>query len=174
MDEGYIKLYRSLLKWEWIDNPNVLTLFIHCLLRANYQDTRWQGIELKKGSFVTSYDKLSKATGLTIKQVRNGIAKLEQSGEIRADKGQGKKPTIISVCKYEQYQQGQIKGTLRADKGHIEGTKGATDNNIKNINNINNNPYSNYIYNARESLNVVQSKPEKKIFADKVRVSKAW
>jgi hypothetical protein len=33
---GYIKLYRSLLKWEWYDDSNVFRVFMHLLLTANY------------------------------------------------------------------------------------------------------------------------------------------
>lgn len=145
MNEGFIKLYRSLLKWEWIDEPNVLVLFIHCLLRANYQDTKYHGIDVERGTFITSYSKLSDATGLTVKQVRNALDKLIQTGEVRAELGQGKKYTIIRVCNYDKFQEGKA----RAELGQSEGTTRATDNNIKNINNINNIPYSNYIYNKR-------------------------
>lgn len=129
MENGFIKLYRSLLKWEWIDEPNVLVLFIHCLLRANYQDAKYHGIDVERGTFITSYSKLSDATGLTIKQVRNALAKLIQTGEIRAELGQGKKYTIIRVCNYDKFQEGKV----RAELGQSEGTTRATDKNIKNI-----------------------------------------
>lgn len=129
MENGFIKLYRSLLKWEWIDEPNVLVLFIHCLLRANYQNAKYHGIDVERGTFITSYSKLSDATGLTIKQVRNALAKLIQTGEIRAELGQGKKYTIIRVCNYDKFQEGKV----RAELGQSEGTTRATDKNIKNI-----------------------------------------
>lgn len=129
MENGFIKLYRSLLKWEWIDEPNVLVLFIHCLLRANYQNAKYHGIDVERGTFITSYSKLSDATGLTIKQVRNALAKLIQTGEIKAELGQGKKYTIIRVCNYDKFQEGKV----RAELGQSEGTTRATDKNIKNI-----------------------------------------
>lgn len=129
MENGFIKLYRSLLKWEWIDEPNVLVLFIHCLLRANYQNTKYHGIDVERGTFITSYSKLSDATGLSIKQVRNALNKLIQTGEVRAELGQGKKYTIIRVCNYDKFQEGKA----RAELGQSEGTTRATDKNIKNI-----------------------------------------
>lgn len=148
MNEGFIKLYRSLLKWEWIDEPNVLVLFVHCLLRANYQDTKYHGIDVERGTFITSYSKLSDATGLTVKQVRSALDRLIQTGEVRAELGQGKKYTIIRVCNYDKFQEGKV----RAELGQSEGTTRATD---KNINNINNTPYSNYIYNTRAREGVI-------------------
>ena len=131
MENGFIKLYRSLLKWEWIDEPNVLVLFIHCLLRANYQNTKYHGIDVERGTFITSYSKLSDATGLSIKQVRNALNKLIQTGEVRAELGQGKKYTIIRVCNYDKFQEGKV----RAELGQSEGKTRATDKNIKNIKN---------------------------------------
>lgn len=150
MNEGYIKLYRSLLKWEWIDTPNVLVLFVHCLLRANYQDTKWHGIEIKRGELITSYSKLAKFTGLSVQQVRTSLDKLKETGEVVTKSQQGSKHTIIRVCNYDKYQ-GQQTFNKEITKYQQSGNKVVTtDNNIKNINNINNTPNSNYIYNARE------------------------
>ena len=104
MENGFIKLYRSLLKWEWIDNPNVLTVFIHCLLLANHQDNRWHGVLVERGTFITSISKFSKSTGLTPQQVRTALKKLSKSGEVVTKSQQGAKYTIIRVCNYEKFQ----------------------------------------------------------------------
>ena len=77
--EGWVKLHRSLFDWEWYDDIETFRLFIHCLLKANHKDANWRGKEIRKGSFITSYNKLSKETGLSIKVVRNRLKKLEKS-----------------------------------------------------------------------------------------------
>ena len=41
--EGWIKLHRQILDWEWYDDINVKVLFLHLLLTANYEDKKWQG-----------------------------------------------------------------------------------------------------------------------------------
>ena len=104
MENGFIKLYRSLLKWEWIDNPNVLSVFIHCLLHANHQDNKWHGVLVERGTFITSISKLSQNTGLTPQQVRTALKKLSKSGEVVTKSQQGAKYTIIRVCNYEKFQ----------------------------------------------------------------------
>ena len=31
---GYVRLYRDILFWQWYKNPNVFRLYIHLLLKA--------------------------------------------------------------------------------------------------------------------------------------------
>lgn len=42
MIEGYIKIYRQLLEWEWYDDIPTKVLFIHCLLKANFRDYKYR------------------------------------------------------------------------------------------------------------------------------------
>lgn len=99
----YLKLYYKFLEWEWHDNPNVLSLFIHCLLKANRTDNNWQGITIKKGSFVTSYENLSKLTGLSIQQVRTALDKLKLTNEITYKST--RQYSIITVNNWNEYQE---------------------------------------------------------------------
>ena len=99
---GYIKLYRKMLNWEWYTNIPVRILFEHCLLKANYQDKNWQGIIIKKGSFVTSYEKLSIETTLTVRQIRTAINKLKMTNELTIKTNN--KYSIISINNWDSYQ----------------------------------------------------------------------
>ena len=53
MDGGFIKIDRGILDWEWYSDINTTRLFIHLILKANWKDGRFQGQEIKRGSFVT-------------------------------------------------------------------------------------------------------------------------
>lgn len=79
---GYIKLWRSLLKWEWYSDVNVSRLFIHLLLTANYEDTTWRGETIHRGQRLTSVAKLAEETGLTTKEVRTALGKLTRTNEL--------------------------------------------------------------------------------------------
>jgi type III secretory pathway component EscV len=79
---GFVKIHRKLLTWEWYSDINVRVLFFHCLLRANHKKAKWQGIELKAGQFVTSFEHLAKECGLTIQQTRTALNKLKLTHEI--------------------------------------------------------------------------------------------
>lgn len=102
MSEGFIKIYRQLLEWEWYTDVNTKTLFLHCLLKANYKTKKYQKNTVKKGSFVTSLESLSKETGLTIQQTRTALNHLVSTGEITSKSTSRNR--IITVVNYDKYQ----------------------------------------------------------------------
>lgn len=102
MAEPFIKLYKKMLKWEWYDDLNTKVLFIHCLLRANWQDTKWHGVTLKPGQFITSLETLSKETKLSVRQVRVALSHLKMTGEVTDFRQANYR--IITVVKWGDYQ----------------------------------------------------------------------
>lgn len=116
--DGFIKIHRQITEWEWYKDTTVKILFLHCLLRANREDKNWQGKIIKKGSFVTSYEKLSFETGLTYKQVRLALDKLKRTGEV-AHEGQTSY-SIITVKNWDKFQcEGRQQGRQRATNKNI-------------------------------------------------------
>ena len=78
----YIKLYRSLEKWGWYTDSNTKSLFLHCLIKANYKDKEFLGKVVEAGSFITSINHLSLETGLSFQQIRTCIKNLVKTNEI--------------------------------------------------------------------------------------------
>lgn len=101
--EGWIKIHRSLLDWEWYSDTNCVRLALHFLLKANYQPKKWQGITIVRGQLVTSRGQLSEETGLSQMQIRTTIDKLDKCGFIT--KSATSKYTIVTICNYDSYQQ---------------------------------------------------------------------
>lgn len=141
---GFIVIYRDILNWEWYTDVNTAHLFVHCILKANHTDANWRGAEIKRGSFITSLQSLSTETGLTVKQVRNSLEKLEKTGEVA--NCSTSKYRIITVKNYDMYQnegkqkgkqEGKVRANKRASKGQGEGKQRATNNNDNNKNNDN-------------------------------------
>lgn len=122
---GFIKVARKMLTWEWYTDINVKVLFFHLLLKANWCEGRFQGYVVPRGSLVTSVDALCTETGLSIKQVRTAMAKLEKTGEV--GKQTTSKFTIISITHYALYQ----------DERQTKGNTGATIEEYKNTMHIN-------------------------------------
>ena len=99
---GFVKIYRSFLDWEWWDDKNTFRLFMTILLLANWKDKKWHGKVIPRGSFWTSLESLSKKSGLTLKQTRTSLNKLIATGEV-ASKG-ANDGRLITVVNYDVYQ----------------------------------------------------------------------
>jgi len=102
MAEAFVKLYKKMLAWEWYDDINTKVLFLHCLLKANWKPTRWHGVELEPGQFVTSLPTLAEETQLSVRQVRVALDHLNMTGEVTS-KCQSKY-RIITVNSWSEYQ----------------------------------------------------------------------
>lgn len=101
-DEGFIKLYRKMLNWEWYTDINTKVLFLHCLLKANYKEAKWQGVTIERGSFVTSIRHLADETGLSVRQTRTALEHLILTHEVTHRSTA--KFSIITIVSYEKYQ----------------------------------------------------------------------
>ena len=126
--EGYIKLYRQVMKWEWYDDANTFRLFMHLLLKANYEDAQWRGLTIKRGQLFTSIGHLSHELKISDKAIRIALNKLINTKEV-ASKG-ANNGTMITICKYDSYQSGF--NTEGQTEGQTRGERGATNNNNNN------------------------------------------
>lgn len=101
-DNGWIKLHRSILKWEWWDEPNTMRLFIYCLLVANHDEQKWRGTTIPRGAFGTTIRRLAMEAGLTVQQTRTALSNLQSTHEITQQSTHD--CTIIIVNNYDNYQ----------------------------------------------------------------------
>ena len=102
MNDGWIKLHRKIIDWEWYDDPNTLRVFLHCLLLANHADIKWRGQIIKKGSFVSSYSKLAEQLKLTPRQIRTAIEKLKNTENVSGE--WHSQYSIITIKNWSSYQ----------------------------------------------------------------------
>ena len=100
--EGWIKLSKKLLSWEWFDKSEMVQLFIYCLLKANFEPKKWHGITVERGSFVTSRFTISKETNISERKIRTCIERLISTNELTVKTT--KQFTVITVSKYDSYQ----------------------------------------------------------------------
>lgn len=132
--QWWLKLHRKLLEWEWYDDINTKTVFIHLLLTVNYEDKdrHWQ--KILSGQKITSYSKLAKQCKLSVKQIRLCINKLKRTSEIDR-KGQGTH-SLVTILRRSLY---QSKDEERANEGQAtgqsEGKRRATTKEYKEIKN---------------------------------------
>lgn len=120
LESGYIKVYRSLLSWEWYDDANTLRVFLHLLLTANHEEQSWKGIKVQRGQRVSSFSKIGQELGLSEKEVRTAVRHLIKTGEVAHNATS--KYGIFTVNNYDRFQMRAPSGEPeREPKWHPEG-----------------------------------------------------
>jgi hypothetical protein len=104
LESGYIRLYRSLLSWEWYTDTNTKAAFLHLILTANWEPKKWKGITIKRGQRVVSYASLSSELKISVKSVRTALDHLRQTGEVAILSTH--EYSVITIKNYDLYQQG--------------------------------------------------------------------
>jgi hypothetical protein len=108
---GFVKIYRSLLEWEWWDDINTFRLFMTILLLANWKEKKWHGKTIARGSLWTSLETLSKKSGLTLRQTRTALEHLKATGEVTDRPTNGGR--LITVENYSKFQDEEKKTTSK-------------------------------------------------------------
>ncbi|MGJ1516497.1 hypothetical protein ACR79N_16020 [Sphingobacterium siyangense] len=100
--QGWVKLHRSILEWEWYSDINTKVLFLHLLLKSNHKDKKFQGMTVKRGQVVTGLSILSLETSLSVQRLRTSLNKLKSTNEITIETSS--KGTVITIVNYDFYQ----------------------------------------------------------------------
>mgnify|MGYP006278713339 CR=1 FL=1 len=133
MDQGYIKLYRTLLDSEAFAHEGLLKVWIWCLLKASYKQRHvpvaigpGQGtVELEPGQFPFGRHTAAEELNMASSTVRNRMEKLQKMGKL--DIQPDSHYSVVTVCNWEVYQQtgdpngqasGQAQDNQRTGKGH--------------------------------------------------------
>lgn len=134
-DNSWIKLFRKFKEWEWYQNSNVKNVFLEILLTANFEDRRWQGIEIKRGQLITSVSSLfyalnknPKKPDISTHQIRTALDKLKMTNELAIETSSNY--TLITINKYNDYQQ---VANETANEWQTNGKRVATTKEYKNI-----------------------------------------
>jgi hypothetical protein len=102
MNDGFIKLFRSLEDWEWYKDQNTKDLFIHLLIKASWKESRYRGHEVPKGSVVTGIHSLAESLGISEQSIRTSLKHLKSTGEITIKSTN--RFSIISIANWEKFQ----------------------------------------------------------------------
>ena len=125
-DNGFIKIHRKILEWEWWENHNTLILFLYCLLAANWKDGKFEGHTIKRGQFVTSYPTLAKKTKLSVRNVRTALKHLISTGCLTVKSYS--KFSVVTVINYDAYQTSDTE-----DDRQVTGNRQASDRQVTTI-----------------------------------------
>ena len=153
--ETYIKLYRRILDWEWYSDTNTIRVFLHILLRANYEPNRYKGQVIAAGECVFGRKVWAKELGLSERQVRTAIEHLKSTNEISTRATN--QFTVISVVRWGFWQMcgGQATNETTNEKSNERPTSDQRATTSKEIKNIRNKEdiYSRVIAHLNEAAN---------------------
>lgn len=99
---GFIKIHRKILDWEWYSNASVKIVFLHLLLTATHKESSYKGIKLFPGQVIVSTRTLAQATGLSRQNVRTALSNLESSNDIKIVSNGGF--STVTINNWELYQ----------------------------------------------------------------------
>lgn len=121
-EKGYIKLYRGIRENEviWEERATRLQAWIDLLLLANYKDKNIvkgrKKIEIKRGSFISSYPKLGERWGWDRRTAKNFLELLEDEGmvSLKVD-NHGIAVNIVNYCKYQGFLESDVPQNVPQD-----------------------------------------------------------
>ena len=109
--QGWIKIHRKILQWEWWDDVATRNVFFYLLLKANYQDNVWKNIPIKRGQLITSREKLAQECGLNVQPARRALNNLQNSQQIHIETTN--RFSLITIKNYDLYQPSTSQATRR-------------------------------------------------------------
>jgi len=128
---GWIKLHRKFLEWEWFNDADMVKLFIYLLLRANHQQSKWQGVDVDRGQLITGRQKLAKELNISERTIRTCLDRLVKT-EILTIKATNKY-SIVTICNYDSYQGWENESDQpKANERPTNDQQSTTNNNEKN------------------------------------------
>lgn len=99
--EGWIKIHRKILEWEWFSNSQMTHLFLYFLLKANYESGTYRGSVIKRGELVFGRKRVSIELNISEQSLRTALKRLKSTKEITTKST--KEYTVISICNYDDY-----------------------------------------------------------------------
>lgn len=117
---GYVKLYRSMLDWQWYQDDACVRIMLHLLLTVNRETKEWKGQVVQPGQLITSMDRLADDLRLTRSTIRRALERMKASGEVTIQTNNHW--TTLTLAKWGEYQEpNQPVSRQKADKKPTNG-----------------------------------------------------
>lgn len=101
--EGWIKIQRQILDWEWWGDPIMVKVWLQLLFDANYEQKNWKGVTIGRGQLVFGRAEYAKKCSISEQQMRTVISRLKSTGEITTQSTN--RFTLVTISKYDYYNQ---------------------------------------------------------------------
>jgi len=100
--DGWIKLHRKILDWEWASDPIMMRVWLQLLFDANYEPKRWKGITVDRGQLIFGRIAFAEKCGISERQIRTAMERLKSTNELTIKTTN--RFSLVTITKYELYQ----------------------------------------------------------------------
>lgn len=111
---GFIKVHRKLIQWDWYKDGVAKDVFLHLLITAKFTDEKWKGRTIKRGQCIIGTQQLADDLGFSRQQIRTALSKLQSTNEITIESTN--KFSIITITNWDEYQSKQEMPTIKSTK----------------------------------------------------------
>ncbi|MEI7474714.1 MAG: hypothetical protein WCK67_08030 [bacterium] len=139
--DGWIKLHRQIIEWDWYKDPNTFKLFLHLLLMANHNTNKWRGVTIEKGQVLTGRIILSQQTGLSEQEIRTSLKRLKSTNELTIKTTA--QYSIITLNNWHKYQDINQQSNQQLTSNQPASNQQLTTNKNERIKELNNNNLTN-------------------------------
>lgn len=117
-DSDYVMIHSSILNWKHWDNDVIMRIMLYCLLES-HNPVVWKRLVRKRQCCVSSFNKISLATHIDIKDVKKALKLLDNEGIIILEKH--KSLCCVTFVGYDE--EGGFKPQEKDIKGFVEDKK---------------------------------------------------
>ena len=99
---GFVPVWRHVVSehWEWAKDFKTTFLYIWLTAKANWVAKEWKGRLVLAGQYITSLNRLSEETGMTIQHIRTALKHLESTHYITHEATRNF--SIITINNYDE------------------------------------------------------------------------
>lgn len=96
---GFVQLSHDLEKWEWFHDKNTFYVYIRLLLDANWGESDYNGVHLKRGQLAISQREYADKCGISRQELRTILERLKATRKITLTSTH--KFSIITLVEYD-------------------------------------------------------------------------
>lgn len=115
--KGFIAIDRNIQNWRWYTDSTTFRVWLHILMKCNFEEGNFKGTVILPGQWFTSYDHIAEALKISKSQARTAVGHLRDTQEIACDTAHyGLLITVLNWEKYNGIKKNSHAGTQADDR----------------------------------------------------------
>ena len=99
--DGWIKIHRKMIDWEWFTVPEMVQLYVYLIAMAAHCERECYGAVIERGQVLTGRGRIARDTNLSDRTIRTCLKRLKSTGEVTIKTTS--RYSIITICNYDKF-----------------------------------------------------------------------